>query len=248
MKRFLYNWIAQFCNPLRLIKGFQGLLWFWGDFSRYKRLPGSEPLKIKDTWPALHERSSDHELDAQYFYVNAWAMRRIHLNRPGQHIDIGAQTILAGLLSATVPVTYIDYRALTVRLDGLTCVCGSIQALPYRDNSIESLSCLHVAEHVGLGRYGDTLDPDGTRKACNELKRVLARDGNLYFAVPVGRERVCFNAHRVHAPETIIGYFDELELMEFSGVNENGVFIDNANIKEFQAVSYALGIFWFKKR
>ncbi len=34
---------------------------------------------------------------------------------------------------------------------------------------------MHVVEHVGLGRYGDPLDPDGDLKAIAELKRVTAR-------------------------------------------------------------------------
>ena len=46
--------------------------------------------------------------------------------------------------------------------------------LPFEDESVESLSCMHVVEHIGLGRYGDILDPDGDSKAISELKRALA--------------------------------------------------------------------------
>ncbi len=43
--------------------------------------------------------------------------------------------------------------------------------------SVESLSCKHVIEHIGLGRYGDVLDPGGDLKAISELKRALAVGG-----------------------------------------------------------------------
>jgi hypothetical protein len=62
---------------------------------------------------------------------------------------------------------------------------------------------MHVVEHVGLGRYGDPVDAEGDRKAMRELGRVVAPGGNLLFVVPVGRERVAFNAHRVYAWETV---------------------------------------------
>lgn len=85
--------------------------------------------------------------------------------------------------------------------------------------SIESLSALCSVEHFGLGRYGDRIDPSGWEKALNAFSRVLKRGGRLYFSVPVGREDfVCFNAHRVFRPETIIAALKELEIVEMSYV------------------------------
>src|ERR1035437_9128085 len=77
------------------------------------------------------------------------------------------------------------------------------EALPsfqYRIKVLVSVSCLHVAEHIGLGRYGDPIDPLGTNKALLELQRVLAPGGVLLFSMPVGRERVEFNAQRIWDP------------------------------------------------
>ena len=119
--------------------------------------------------------------------------------------------------------------------------------MPFKDNSVISLSCLHVAEHVGLGRYGDKLDPNGTEKACRELSRVLAVNGNLYFSVPVGGQKTCFNAHRIHNPRTIISYFKDLELVELSGVTDSGKFIENIDIEFLENSKYACGLFIFKK-
>lgn len=247
LKRFLYNWIAQFCNPIRLLKGFTGLFWFWRDYFHYKQLTGAEPLRIIEMSPALQERGTTHEMDAHYFYVNSWAMRLIIKGKPRRHVDVASQTILAALLSTVIPVIYVDYRILDAKLSNLTCVSGSLTNLPLTNNTIESLSCLHVAEHVGLGRYGDILDPRGTQKAAEELQRVLSLGGNLYFAVPVGRQRVCFNAHRVHSAETICKYFKHLELVEYSGVHDDGRFVENVELTEFRNSNYALGMFWFKK-
>ena len=105
------------------------------------------------------------------------------------------------------------------------------------------MSCLHVAEHIGLGRYGDPLDPAGTRKAAGELQRVLAPGGQLLFSLPVGRPRVDFNAHRVHDPHRVRALFPELELAEFAGVDDAGRFARDRTLDELADQTYACGMF-----
>jgi SAM-dependent methyltransferase len=218
------------------------------DWLRYIHMHGAEKLSIIDAYPQLHDRTTKTVIDAHYFYVNGWAMRRILTSHPERHMDIGSQTIFVNLLSAVLPVTFVDYRALESRMDGLTNCSGDILNLPFADGSVDSLSCLHVAEHIGLGRYGDPLNPHGTKQACSELKRVLAAGGNLYFALPVGNPRVCFNAHRIHSPKAILDYFKGIELVEFSGVHDDGRFVERVSLDEFSGSSYACGMFWFRKK
>jgi hypothetical protein len=122
-----------------------------------------------------------------------------------------------------------------------------VEGLPLGDAAASSLSCLHVAEHVGLGRYGDALAPDGTRRACAELSRVLAPGGALYFSVPVGTPRVCFNAHRIHAPRQIIAYFAGLELAEFSVVDDDYRLVRDADPETAENLSYGCGMFLFRR-
>jgi hypothetical protein len=112
---------------------------------------------------------------------------------------------------------------------------------------VKSISCLHVAEHIGLGRYGDPLDPQGTKKAARELSRCLAVGGNLYFSLPIGKERLCFNAHRIHDPETIIKYFSDLKLVDFSTSGDDKVFVENTEPAKYKDQRYACGMFWFTK-
>lgn len=92
-------------------------------------------------------------------------MRRILGTAPARHVDIASRTVLARLLSAVLPVTFYDCRPLSATLENLTCEQGNIVDLGIPSDSVPSLSCLHVAEHIGLGRYGDPIDPEGTRRA-----------------------------------------------------------------------------------
>jgi len=134
-----------------------------------------------------------------------------------------------------------------VQLENFESKKGSILELPFEDDSVQSISCLHVAEHVGLGRYGDDLDPGGTEKATRELARVLARGGNLYFSVPLGKPRVCFNAHRILPPQQVLNYFRDLRLVGFAAVDDSGMFREGITPSELQNASYACGLFHFSK-
>jgi len=238
---------SPFVDPIQAARAVLAFPGYLSDWHRYKRLPGAEPSSHMEMAPQLHDNTARSSVDSHYFNVNGWAMRRIIASHAELHVDIASQAILANLLAAVTPVVFLDYRPLHSFLDGLQSMAGSILALPFANNSLHSLSCLHVAEHIGLGRYGDPLDTQGTRKAAVELARVLAPDGNLYFALPVGRVRLCFNAHRIHSVETILSYFKGLELIEFSGVDDDGVYSERVRLSMFSESRYACGMFWFKK-
>lgn len=53
-------------------------------------------------------------------------------------------------------------------------------------------------EHDGLGRYGDPLNPSGDLRAMGEMKKILKKDGILFLAVPIGLDKMVWNAHRIY--------------------------------------------------
>lgn len=236
LKHFVRRFLVPVLRPVRYFR-------FWRQERSYRAMGG----RISSLRPVLGEDTAVTRVDPHYFYQGAWAARHIAQARPPEHIDVGSDVAMVGFLTSVTNVTFVDLRPLRVQLSGLTVREGTVLELPFTDNSVRSLSCLHVAEHIGLGRYGDPLDPDGTRKACAELSRVLALGGTLYFSLPIGRERTEFNAHRVHRPSTILNYFAGLKLVEFSAVADNRRYIRNADIKGYDEAFYACGLFRFTK-
>ena len=102
-------------------------------------------------------------------------------------------------------------------------------------------------EHFGLGRYGDPVDPFAAQKAMAALARVLRPGGSLYFAVPIGRERVMFNAHRVFAPSTILDAFCGLTLVSFAAVDDTGHLKLAEGPRAYWKADYSCGLFEFRK-
>lgn len=214
----------------------------------YRRLPGAEPLRLLDSQFELRDQLSTSPFDRHYFFQDAWAARRIAEARPAAHVDVGSRVDLVAFLTAICPVTFVDIRPLEVELDRLTCVAGSVLKLPFANRSLESVSCLHVIEHVGLGRYGDPLDPSGSSRAVQELGRVIAPGGQLLLSCPVGAPRTVWNSHRVHDPVELAGSLPELELVEFAGVDDAGRFQPHRRPAELVGQTYACGMYRFVRR
>lgn len=103
------------------------------------------------------------EFDRHYLYHPAWAIRKIVLDiKPQKHIDISSILYFSSMLSAVVPVEFYDYRPAEIELDNLSCGKADLTNLFFKTGSVESISCMHTVEHIGLGRYGDPLDPQAT--------------------------------------------------------------------------------------
>jgi SAM-dependent methyltransferase len=164
------------------------------------------------------------------------------------HIDVGSSLYFCSLVSAFVPVRFYDYRKAELNLSGLDSRQGDLNRLPLQDRSAESVSCMHVIEHVGLGRYGDPLDPEGDLKAIRELKRVVAPAGTLLIVVPVGRPRILFNAHRIYSYPEMMKNFEEFELKEFALIPDHatdGDLLVNPDPGMVDRQDYACGCFQF---
>lgn len=216
---------------------------YLADARRYRRLPGAEPLRLRNAFPKVGDRTAATPYDAHYLYQDTWAAQRVAELGPERHVDVGSRVELPCFLTSVTAVTFVDIRPLEAEIEGLESIAGSVLDMPYPDRSLPSVSCLHVVEHIGLGRYGDPLDPGGSRKALSELQRIVAPGGQLLCSLPVGRPRVCFNAHRVHDPRDVRAAFDELELVEFSGVDDAGRFARHRRLEDLADQAYACGMF-----
>lgn len=232
-----------FVTKIRLLKR------FFADYRMYRKLSKLSPnpafaQKTADLFPRIYDNVSDHHIDPVYFFQGCWCAKKIFENKPACHYDIGSQVAMVGVISQFTPTTMIDIRPITLKLPGLSFIKGSILALPFKDGEIASLSSICVIEHIGLGRYGDPLDPFGSEKAIAEMIRVLAPGGSLYLTVPVDSEsRVYFNAHRAFTREHI------LKLASPLAVVEEKYIYGSEMIETYDAAKgFGTGMYHFKKQ
>ena len=207
-------------------------------------------LDWKDRYPQLDDRTAETGYDQHYVLHTAWAARVLAHTQPRLHVDISSNLYFNVACSAFVPIDFYDYRPAKLELDNLKSAAADLTDLHFADASVASLSCMHVAEHIGLGRYGDPLDPDGDLKAMRELSRVLAPGGDLLFVVPVGKPRIQFNAHRIYSYEQVRGQFANLRLQEFALIPDGapGRIKRGASSGDANSQTYGCGCFWFCRR
>lgn len=246
------------------------------EFNKKSLESGCMPIDVDLYFPCVNDNTNSISFDAHYVYHPAWAARVLAELSPEEHIDISSTINFSTVVSAFIPVKYYEYRPVDFKLSGLESKKVDLINLPFEDNSIYSLSCMHVVEHIGLGRYGDEIDPWGDLKAIQELKRVVKVGGNLLFVVPIGKEKIIFNAHRIYSYERIMQYFskERWKLKKFSLIlddksNFNTIcafgikssfskkgmkvelikdcFIENAKKEQADQQEYGCGCFWFEK-
>ena len=199
-------------NPAQLAK----LPSYYQDLKTYRKAEFGKngcfrPLRF---YPCLNDKQESQGTDNHYFYQDCWAARQVFTENPNWGVDIGSTVLLVGILSQFKPWTSVDIRPIKSELAGLECKAGSVLELPFDDGTVPCLTTMCVLEHIGLGRYGDPLNPNGTEEAAREITRVLQPGGIVIFSVPVGREVLEFNAHRRFTYEQVLSLFKGFTLVD----------------------------------
>jgi len=165
-------------------------------------------------YPCLTDDIATQSGQSVYFYQDCWAARQVFREQPQYLVDLGSTVLLVGILSQYRKCISIDVRPIKTGLEGLDALQGLILELPFRDNVLPCLTTMCVLEHVGLGRYGDPLNPAGTLDAVREIARVIAPAGIVIYSVPVGKELNEFNAHRRFTYQQAADFFKGWELLD----------------------------------
>lgn len=175
--------------------------------------------------------------------------------KPEKHVDIGSRVdgFIAHVASFR-EIEVFDIRPITTQIPGVTFKQADLmRPLERMEGYCDSLSCLHALEHFGLGRYGDPIDSNGFERGFAHMARLLKKDGVFYLSVPIGMDRVEFNANRVFDPRVIVNLAVEnsLHLSGLIVIGQGGkimeLALDTAWFSDLAAQHYALGVFTFVK-
>lgn len=230
--------------------------WVTEDAKKYDAMNTRETMRIREEYqyPIFTDKFAQAGSIDSYFWQDLWAARKIYEKNPEQHYDIGSRVdgFISHLLSFRGNINLIDIRPLERNVDGLHFIqsdATNLNNIP--DNSIESLSALCSLEHFGLGRYGDPIDPDACYKCFDAIEHKVKSGGDIYLSVPIGKEHVEFNAHRVFYASTIVESFSMFELIEFSSTY-NGYIEYNVELNKYdEDVSLGgnrVGMFHLRKK
>lgn len=228
---------------------------FAEDKQLYSQLNTRENFRINenDIYPIIIDKYSEMGSIDDYFWQDLWAAKLIHKNKPCMHYDIGSRLdgFIAHILAMDIPLRVIDVRPFPLEIENMeTVVDDATELRQFDNNSVDSMSALCSLEHFGLGRYGDKVDPEACFKVFDRIQDKLKIGGSLYVSVPIGKEKVQFNAHRIFYASTIVEMFSRMELKELSCC-VGGEFKKDIDIHQFDNYEddrLAYGLFYFKKK
>lgn len=249
-------------NPIKTVNALRGLPLYLNDLKKLKvSKTGSRDRDLfpfGEALPCFGDRiSQSGEANGHYFHQDLLVARRIYLNKPHIHVDVGSRVDgFVAHVASFRPIKVIDIRPQSSSIPNIEFIQADLMGVVKGDklvNICDSLSCLHALEHFGLGRYGDPVNYDGHLAGLNNLHLILRKDGKLYFSVPIGPQRIVFNAHRVFSVSYLLRCFaNKYNIDQFSYVDDNGDLHENiplneANIKNNFGCSYGCGIFEMTK-
>lgn len=178
-------------------------------------------------YPCLHDFYVEAGVTkSEYFWQDLIVARWIHEAKPERHVDVGSRTDgFVAHVASFRDIEVFDVRPITTEIPGVTFrqadLMNTTAMAAWQDGHAwvggggycDSLSCLHVLEHFGLGRYGDPIDPHGYEKGFANLVSLLRPGARFYLSTPIGKERVEFNANWVFDPATILRLADNQGLL-----------------------------------
>ena len=246
-------------DVVKAFRAVRGLPYYIRNFFRLKTQEKhtANVFPFGTPYPCLDDRFSQAgEVAKHYFHQDLLVAQRIFQNNPVTHVDVGSR--IDGFVSHVASfrtIEVLDIRPIPHVSSNIKFIqCDLMEPL---ENTLleycDSVSCLHAMEHFGLGRYGDQVNYDGYLLGIENLDRMLKRDGKLYFSVPIGSQRIEFDAHRVFALSYVLEIFHEAYRIDhFSFVDDQDNLHQDINLTEKEirnncGCTFGCGIFEMTK-
>lgn len=245
--------LVKFCRILKAIPFFLiDLYRFQSELNR-KQVKNFSVTKL---YPCLNDFQSVIAWGGHYFYQDLLVAQKIFLNNPQRHVDIGSS--IYGLVTHVASFREIEvFDIKDIKINMKNIKATQLDLMSELDHSMknycDSISSLHVIEHFGLGRYGDNINVDGHLIGIDNIYKLLKPSGKFYFSVPMGIQRIEFNAHRVFSLRYLLKLLgSKFTLNNFSYVDDSDILHENVKILEEDIernyeFRYGLGIFELTK-
>lgn len=251
MIRRLYFLSCQFgIDPRKILYSLRGLPRYLRDLVRF-RYKYTGRFKLSPCLYDWYEEGGTTK--SEYFWQDLLVARKIFAANPERHVDVGSRVDgFVAHVASFRQIEVFDIRPTSTHVPNVIFRQVDIMR-PVDDPGCDSLSCLHALEHFGLGRYGDPIDSRGFEKGFANMAVLVRPGGTFYLSVPIGIDRVEFNAHRVFDPCVVVRLAAEhaLQLSGLMLIRQGGqleeLAVDKVKFDDLGSQQYMLGIFTFSK-
>lgn len=246
-------------DPLRTFRTLRHLPRYLADYAELRRQRPAQGAEFAfgAAYPCLDDKqAADAQARTHYFHQDLLVASRIFEAQPQRHIDVASR--LDGFVAHVASfrdIAVVDIRPMDQKIRNVEFIQADLMKEPPAGliESCDSLSCLHALEHFGLGRYGDAVRWDGYSVGLDNMLRLLTPGGRFYLSVPIGPQRIEFNAHRVFSLGSLLALLagrlrvDRFSFVDDKGALHEGISLDQDSIASNCGCSYGCGIFELTK-
>ena len=260
IKRIYILFVRFGINPIAMYKFIIGIPFFIKDififFNQGYKSKEKSYFSIGLPFPILDERfKKSGSVSGHYFHQDLLVAQRIFENNPNTHLDIGSRVDgFVAHVASFRKIEVLDIRATEAKIENIDFKVADLMKVDNRMlNYCDSLSCLHALEHFGLGRYNDPIQFDGYIAGLDSMYKILKKGGIFYLSVPIGKQRVEFNGHRVFSVRYLLTLLQDKYIIDnFSFVDDKGDLNKNVEMNDIDIdknfdCHYGCGIFEMTK-
>jgi len=243
---------------LKFMRAVRGGAFYLRDLREIKKQQRKSTISfVLKKFPCLGDKFAEGgEAKGHYFHQDLLVARRIYAANPKRHVDVGSR--IDGFVAHVASfrkIEVFDIRPIQASIPNIKFVQYDLMAdiSESYSNYCDSLSCLHALEHFGLGRYGDPIKYDGYIDGLENLSKILTKGGTFYLSVPIGPQRIEFNAHRVFSLNYLVSILsDKFKVIKFSYIDDHGALHEGITLNDDQTdnfcCNYGCGVFELEKK
>ena len=245
-----YSGVRKMLVFKRILRDLPKLRRYLQDLKSFQSLGGNV-----DKWSIHLHEDGDFAGDASghYFWQDLVVAQWVLTQKKNLVADIGSR--LDGYVShvaSSQKVFVIDIRPIKKAIPNVEFIKDDI--LNYKSKKrFEIVTSLHTLEHIGLGRYGDPIDPIGHIKSFSALAKMTLPKGQLVVSFPIDSQtRVEFNGQRMVGYQEPLKWAKEnnLKFVKFICLRSDDDLVyckSISSLAKFSVEPGALGIYFFKK-
>ena len=115
-------------------------------------------------------------------------------------------------------ITTVEYNKPHIEHENFKVI--SYDEFKHSDYKFDMILSYSSIEHSGLGRYGDTIDPNGDIYTMNTIYDHLHTDGWIGLGIPIGHDTLVWNANRIYGRTRLPLLLQKFNIMEWYGGDE----------------------------
>lgn len=215
------------------------------------KFKGKEQIFLQ---PCLHDKYDQAgDINHEYFWQDLLVAQRVmEMVSDLNHCDVGSRIDgFVAHVASVRKITISDVRPTSVEIPNVNFIRNDLLNCTV-EQEFDLVTSLHTIEHIGLGRYGDSITLNGWKIGLASLAKMVKTSGILIVTCPIGRSAVRFNANYIISPFDVIKCAEscKLKIRKIKYLKDHEFIDVQQGTPEFDELcdsEYNLGYFEFMK-